>query len=471
MIKELFLPTEKNNYTPRFLGNKFLALVVIALSIVNFLTPGIFPSLVVKTYASSISADDLISLANSERSKEGLGSLTKNSKLTAAAKAKAEDMLAKDYWSHYGPNGETPWQFIKGAGYTYTYAGENLAKGFITSSATHTAWMNSPTHKANILKAEFRDVGIYVVDGTLQGEATTLVVQMFGSLSATANTTSPSSSSKASSVSSSKATVTKTVPTTIVSPATGLITNQAVIEIKGNVANGSTVNLNINGIVISTLNSTSESYSFTTGTIPEGENTIFVESVKNKVNSKSESIKITLDTTLPKVDKDSFTIVEKLDGKYKFGIDITDNLKLSTTKYTINDISTELIENRYGYILKGESVSFKVIDVAGNEVTESIKTETVSSVLSAYDGTSTTISDATFSDKLELSLQGMTQGSPKDLFNLAVGLFILIILVVDGIAIYRLKLGNHDRAKSALHIPHLAVVLLLVLFSKIGSII
>jgi len=471
MIKELFLPTEKNNYTPRFLGNKFLALVVIALSIVNFLTPGIFPSLVVKTYASSISADDLISLANSERSKEGLGSLTKNSKLTAAAKAKAEDMLAKDYWSHYGPNGETPWQFIKGAGYTYTYAGENLAKGFITSSATHTAWMNSPTHKANILKAEFRDVGIYVVDGTLQGEATTLVVQMFGSLSATANTTSPSSSSKASSVSSSKATVTKTVPTTIVSPATGLITNQAVIEIKGNVANGSTVNLNINGIVTSTLNSTSESYSFTTGTIPEGENTIFVESVKNKVSSKSESIKITLDTTLPKVDKDSFTIVEKLDGKYKFGIDITDNLKLSTTKYTINDISTELIENRYGYILKGESVSFKVIDVAGNEVTESIKTETVSSVLSAYDGTSTTISDATFSDKLELSLQGMTQGSPKDLFNLAVGLFILIILVVDGIAIYRLKLGNHDRAKSALHIPHLAVVLLLVLFSKIGSII
>lgn len=471
MIKDLFLPTEKNNYTPHLLGNKFLAGIVVALSIVNFLTPGIFPSLVVKTYASSISADDLISLANSERSKEGLGSLTKNSKLVAAAKAKAEDMLAKDYWSHYGPNGETPWQFIKGAGYTYTYAGENLAKGFITSSATHTAWMNSPTHKANILKAEFRDIGIYVVDGTLQGEATTLVVQMFGSLSASTETSSPSSSTKANSASSSKSTVTKTVPTTIVSPSSGLITNQGVLEIKGNTTIGSTVNLNINGIVTNTLNSTSESFSFTTATIPEGENTIYVESVKNKVSSKSESIKITLDTTLPKIDKDSFTIVEKVDGKYKFGIDISDNLKLNTTKYKINEVESDLIENRYGYILKGENVEFSATDIAGNKTVESIKTEVVSSVLSAYEGTSTTVSDASFSDKVELSLQGLTQGSPKDLFNLAVGLFILIVLIVDGIAIYRLKLGHHDRAKSALHIPHLAVVLLLVIFSKIGSVI
>ena len=77
MIKDLFIPTEKNNYTPHLLGNKFLAVVVVALSIVNFLTPNIFPSLVSKTYASSISADDLIALANSDRTKEGLGSLTK----------------------------------------------------------------------------------------------------------------------------------------------------------------------------------------------------------------------------------------------------------------------------------------------------------------------------------------------------------------------------------------------------------
>jgi len=471
MIKDLFIPTEKNNYTPHLLGNKFLAVVVVALSIVNFLTPNIFPSLVSKTYASSISADDLIALANSDRTKEGLGSLTKNSKLTAAAKAKAEDMLAKDYWSHYGPNGETPWQFIKGAGYTYTYAGENLAKGFITSSATHTAWMNSPTHKANIMKSEFKDVGIYVVDGTLQGEATTLVVQMFGSQSSSANTISPSSSSKASSVASSKASISKTVPTTIVSPATGLITNQTILEVKGATSSGSIVNLNINGTISNTLNSTSETYSFTTVTLPDGENTIYVESIKNKVASKSDNIKITIDTVLPKIDKDSFTIVEKVDGKYKFGIDISDNLKLSTTKYKINDVESDLTDNRYGYILKGEGVEFSAIDEAGNKIVESLKTDTVSSVLSAYDGTSTSISEANFPDKVALSLQGLTEGSPKDLFNLAVGLFILIILVVDGIAIYKLKLGHHDRAKSALHIPHLAVVLLLVIFSKIGSII
>ena len=99
MIKDLFIPTEKNNYTPHLLGNKFLAVVVVALSIVNFLTPNIFPSLVSKTYASSISADDLIALANSDRTKEGLGSLTKNSKLTAAAKAKAGANANYSDWS------------------------------------------------------------------------------------------------------------------------------------------------------------------------------------------------------------------------------------------------------------------------------------------------------------------------------------------------------------------------------------
>ena len=80
----------------------------------------------------------------------------------------------------YGPNGETPWQFIKGEGYEYSVAGENLAKGFNDENNMMNAWLNSPAHKANIAKAEYTDIGVAVIDGELGGQNVTLVVQVFG---------------------------------------------------------------------------------------------------------------------------------------------------------------------------------------------------------------------------------------------------------------------------------------------------
>jgi len=71
--------------------------------------------------------------------------------------------------------------FIKSSGYTYALAGENLAKNFTDSGGVVNAWMASPTHRDNILKSGYRDVGFAIVNGVLNGEETTLVVQMFGS--------------------------------------------------------------------------------------------------------------------------------------------------------------------------------------------------------------------------------------------------------------------------------------------------
>ena len=56
-----------------------------------------------------------------------------------------------------------------------------MAKDFSSADAIVTAWMNSPTHKANLLSGKYKDIGIAVVDGRLNGSDTTLVVQMFGS--------------------------------------------------------------------------------------------------------------------------------------------------------------------------------------------------------------------------------------------------------------------------------------------------
>ncbi len=92
-------------------------------------------------------------------------------------------MFAKNYWAHNSPTGGTPWDFIIGAGYHYTVAGENLAKNFSDSQSVVNAWMASPTHRANMIKPGYKEIGFAVVNGTLNGEETTLVVQMFGASS------------------------------------------------------------------------------------------------------------------------------------------------------------------------------------------------------------------------------------------------------------------------------------------------
>lgn len=183
-LKKLLIPDSSNGYYPYIIRKSALFVFTLTLFLFNILSPLIFieDSRVV---ASTISIDNIVALTNKERVNSGLNSLSNDVRLNAAALAKANDMLAKDYWDHFGPNGETPWQFISGAGYTYVYAGENLAKGFVTAEGVHQAWMSSPTHKANIMNSNYRDIGVAVIEGKLQGDNVILVVQMFGSTVAT----------------------------------------------------------------------------------------------------------------------------------------------------------------------------------------------------------------------------------------------------------------------------------------------
>lgn len=178
-MKELFIPTQRNNYTPYLLRKFFLVSYTVILVLVNT-----FGGLlgISRISASNITPQNIVSLTNQERSIAGLNTLSNNQKLAAAAQAKAENMFEEQYWDHFGPNGETPWQFITGAGYNYVYAGENLAKGFRTSEGVVEAWMASKTHRDNILSKNYKDIGIAVMTGVLLGKETTLVVQMFGNL-------------------------------------------------------------------------------------------------------------------------------------------------------------------------------------------------------------------------------------------------------------------------------------------------
>ncbi|MEA2056109.1 MAG: CAP domain-containing protein [Patescibacteria group bacterium] len=131
-------------------------------------------------FSSSITAEKVIEQTNQQRINSGLKPLVTNQKLSAAALAKAQDMLDDQYWAHVSPDGRQPWDFIKEANYTYRVAGENLARDFQEAESMMQAWMSSPTHKANVLNNKYEQIGIAVVDGKLEGFETTLVVQMFG---------------------------------------------------------------------------------------------------------------------------------------------------------------------------------------------------------------------------------------------------------------------------------------------------
>ncbi|MFH1388982.1 MAG: CAP domain-containing protein [Patescibacteria group bacterium] len=142
-------------------------------------------------YATDINLYDLLEDTNFERTNANLVPLRLNSDLNRAAYDKALDMFSKGYWAHISPQGTTPWTFILDSGYDYQYAGENLARDFNRSDSVIKAWMNSSSHKDNILNNNYQDIGFAVANGQLDGEETTLVVQMFGAKRGALATASP----------------------------------------------------------------------------------------------------------------------------------------------------------------------------------------------------------------------------------------------------------------------------------------
>jgi len=133
-------------------------------------------------YATNISPTALLQQTNGIRVGYHESALELNSDLTKAAQAKANDMVKRDYWSHVTPDGKQPWTFIVAAGYQYEAAGENLAFGFGSSDQIMTAWMDSPEHRANILDADYQDVGFATANSpNYRGTGPeTIVVAMYG---------------------------------------------------------------------------------------------------------------------------------------------------------------------------------------------------------------------------------------------------------------------------------------------------
>lgn len=151
--------------------------------IVAFAIPLALACVVEKSFASSITAENLGLLINKERVYNGLQPLKIDPNLNAAANLKSGDMLKRNYFEHFA-YGLSPWDFISVSNYNYLYAGENLAMNFDTAEGTVSAWMSSSKHRANILSPDFEDMGLGVAQGTYvvnsEKRDTIMVTNMFG---------------------------------------------------------------------------------------------------------------------------------------------------------------------------------------------------------------------------------------------------------------------------------------------------
>jgi hypothetical protein len=137
-----------------------------------------------KALATDLSPENILNAINRERSLRNLITLNTDSRLGAAAQTKADDMMTRHYFAHANPDGQYIWPTIEAKGYKpYLQLGENLAIEFYDTDSLVAAWMNSPTHRENILNEGFRDQGMGLAMGdTGLGQYHSSIANTFGAL-------------------------------------------------------------------------------------------------------------------------------------------------------------------------------------------------------------------------------------------------------------------------------------------------
>lgn len=149
----------------KFKASVLLAVIAMAVS---------FPALAAR---ETLTVEQVLMQANEDRARLGLPLLQLDQSLNLAAFAKAEDMLANNYFAHVSPEGVKPWHWFKALGYEYSFAGENLAIGYEDAVDLERSWMASPKHRENLLSPKYRDMGVAIVYKNGQK----VIVQLFGS--------------------------------------------------------------------------------------------------------------------------------------------------------------------------------------------------------------------------------------------------------------------------------------------------
>lgn len=177
-----FIPSKHNAYRPHILRRPWLLFfLTVALAIEGFLVANLLVRQSSEVFLAAVVPGEIIALTNTQREYNHVGLLSYDTLLARAAQEKAEDMAQKGYFAHVGPGGVEPWYWLIKSGYEYQYAGENLAVRFVDSSDVVDAWMESPSHRTNMVKPAYSNIGVGVANGMYQGQPATYVVQYFAS--------------------------------------------------------------------------------------------------------------------------------------------------------------------------------------------------------------------------------------------------------------------------------------------------
>lgn len=180
-FKRHFIPHKGNNHRPQFLHGpnaRKIVLVILTLELLFFVLPVLFFTQG-SNFLALVLPSVLNNLTNEKRIALNLNTLAPSITLETAAILKAQDMATKGYFAHNSPDGLTPWYWLGLAGYKYSMAGENLAVNFTDSRDVTEAWMNSPTHRDNIVKQGFTEIGTAAATGFYNGREATFVVQYY----------------------------------------------------------------------------------------------------------------------------------------------------------------------------------------------------------------------------------------------------------------------------------------------------
>jgi hypothetical protein len=184
-LKHIFIPHEGNQYKPHFFREHVMLSLLIGSIFMLLVSFTSYTILRTTDFGSSVVASVLIDLTNQTRIHNNLPPLLRNDKLQKAAELKGEDMVTRQYFSHYAPDGTSPWYWFKKVGYDFSFAGENLAINFSSSRDVEKAWLASQKHKDNILNQNYEDTAIATIHGNSSSTPLLFVVQLFGKASST----------------------------------------------------------------------------------------------------------------------------------------------------------------------------------------------------------------------------------------------------------------------------------------------
>ncbi|MDQ6986069.1 MAG: CAP domain-containing protein [Candidatus Dojkabacteria bacterium] len=429
-MKNFFLPTTENNHRPHLLHINSLMLYIVILFSFNFLITAFAYT---KTSAS-FEINELLESHNQVRESNGLSPLKLNTKLSISASNKGRVMLENNCWSHYCPDGKDWRDFFFDVDYDYIHIGENLAEGFTGVDSTMNAWMNSKTHRDNILNPNYEEIGFGIITGDYQGKSNnTILIVHFGK-----------PASKSLQVAAAGDINSLNQELSIDSPVDGSIINTLRPEINGGAPTGDEVLLKVNQQEVGRILPNGGAYYYKPSfDLNEGENRINV----SQINQDSKEIKISVDTEKPFLYLSDITYEKKNDNILIY-IPVSEDistLSLNKSGYKMKEIAEDFWRVTVSSsILDTESTLFYIEDLAGNKQQFELFSKDILNEL-----------NKTADEKEEI--EGINVKSLKSSVAIIFILYLAILLLIDYFYLKKTNMLDVRRSKSHLHLSILLI--------------